>query len=371
MSRIVIAAAVLMLTASCDRTPPPLEHATLDFTTTVEGQEVVLTYEGTHDMMRDEDSDVRLLVLVHHDGRLNSVGSFNYVMAALDSAAADRPELRLPETTMVLSPGMIMDWHMIENPDRYGDRNYAWWDGWWRGGANSVVVPTVSNFELIDGLILHVADRFPGLRAVVQVGHSAGGQLVSRYAVGTTVHDQLRERGIYMRSIIANPSSHLYLDEQRPNLAAESGFIDYSDGVPLVDEESCHRFNNYLYGMEGLVPYMARRPLADVLDAFRRRDVWIFNGMEDNDPDRLDLDTSCPASLQGAHRLERGQRYYEYLGHFFGPDVYDSKFIELVPDVGHDGRGMYTSDQGKAIIFIDADSAAAALNHDPPSGSER
>jgi hypothetical protein len=356
-----ITAAMLTLTASCDRSPPPLEHATLDFTTTVEGQEVVLTYEGTHDVMRDYDPDIRLLVLVHHDGRLNSVGSFNYVMAALDSAAAGRPKLRLPETTMVLSPGMIMDWHMIENPDRYGDRNYAWWDGWWRGGANSVVLPTVSNFELIDALILHVADRFPGLRAVVQVGHSAGGQLVSRYAVGTTVHDQLRERGIYMRSIIANPSSHLYLDEQRPDLVAERGFIDYSDGVPLVDEEPCHRFNNYLYGMEGLVPYMARRPLADMLAAFRGRDIWIFNGLEDN---RIapDMDTSCPAALQGRHRLERGRRYYEYLGHLFGPDVYNSKFIELVPEVGHDGRGMYTSDQGKAIIFIDADSAAAALS---------
>jgi hypothetical protein len=224
-----------------------------------------------------------------------------------------------------------------------------------------VILPTVSNFELIDALILHVADRFPSLRAVVQVGHSAGGQLVSRYAVGTTVHDQLRERGIYMRSIIANPSSFLYLDRQRPNLAAESGFIDYDEGVPLVAAEPCATFNNYLYGMDRLVPYMGRRPIADMLAAFRTRDIWIFNGMEDNQV-RPDMDTSCPASLQGGNRLERGRRYYEYLGHFFGPDVYDSKFIELVPGVGHDGRGIYTSDQGKAIIFIDADSAAATLS---------
>jgi len=110
----VIVAAALMLAASCDRTLPPFEHASLDFTTTVEGLEVVLTYEGTHDVSQDVDPDVRLLVLVHHDGRLNSVGSFNYVMAALDSAAVDRPELRLLETTMVLSPGMLTDWHMIE-----------------------------------------------------------------------------------------------------------------------------------------------------------------------------------------------------------------------------------------------------------------
>ena len=107
--------------ASCDRSPAPLEHANSDFTTIVEGQEGVLTYEGTHDVMRDEDPDIRLLVLVHHDGRLNSVGSFHHAMAALDSAAVDRPELRLPETTMVLSPGMITDWHMIENPVRYAD----------------------------------------------------------------------------------------------------------------------------------------------------------------------------------------------------------------------------------------------------------
>jgi len=289
------------------------------------------------------------------------VGSFEFMMAGLEAAAIDRPELNLSETTMVLSPGMITEWHMVENPDRYGDRDYAWWDGWWRGGANSVALPSVSNFELIDALILHVADRFPGLRAVVQVGHSAGGQLVSRYAVGTTVHDKLRERGIYMRSIIANPSSHLYLDEQRPNLGAEGGFIDYSDRVPMVGAESCYRFNRFLYGMEGLVPYMDRRPMSEVLEAFRQRDVWIFNGMDDNDPDRADLDKSCSAALQGAHRLERGQRYYEYLGQFYGSEVYDSKFIELVPEVGHDGRRMYTSEQGKAIIFIDADSAAAAL----------
>ena len=362
MSRTAIAAAVL-LTLSCNGAPPPLEDGALDFVTTVDGQEVVLTYEGTHDVMEGVDPDVRLLVLVHHDGRLNTVGAFNDMIAALDSAAVDRPELQLRETTMVLSPGMIMEWHMIENPDRYGDRNYAWWDGWWRGGANSVVLPSVSNFELIDALILHVADRFPGIRAVVQVGHSAGGQLVNRYVVGTTVHDQLKERGIHMRSIVANPSSYLYVDKQRPNLAAESGFIDYSGVVPQVGGGSCPRFNHYLYGLEALVPYMARRPLATVLDAFRGHEMWILSGMEDNDPDPPDLDKGCPASLQGAHRLERGRRYYEYLGHFFGPDVYASKFIELVPGVGHDGRDMYASGRGRAIIFIDADSAASAIDH--------
>ncbi len=135
-------------------------------------------------------------------------------------------------------------------------------------------------------------------------------------------------------------------------------------------DESCPTFNQYLYGLDGLVPYMGRRPIADMLAAFRRREIWIFNGMDDNQV-RPDMDNSCPAALQGGNRLERGRRYYEYLGHLFGPDIYDSKFIELVPDVGHDGRDMYTSDQGKAIIFIDADSAAAALSDGSDLGSGR
>lgn len=89
--------ALVVLLASCDG-PPPIEHASSDFATIVEGQEHVLTYECAHDVMRDQDPAIRLLVLVHHDGRVNAVSSFTYMMAARDSAAADRPALRLAET---------------------------------------------------------------------------------------------------------------------------------------------------------------------------------------------------------------------------------------------------------------------------------
>lgn len=362
--RLLITVAIGMVLASCDG-PSPIEHASSNFATVVDGQEYILTYEGTHDVMRDQDPAVRLLVLVHHDGRVNAVSSFNYMMAALDSAGADRPALRLPETTMVLSPAMIYEQHVIDNPARYADGHYPWWLGGWRQGAESENPPAVSAFDLVDALILHVADRFPNLRAVVQIGHSAGGQVVSRYAIGTTVHDQLRERGIYMRSVIANPSSFLYLDRHRPNLSGDSGFVDYSGRVPSIAQEPCPDFNDYLYGMDGRDPYMMRRPIAELLAAFERRDIWIFNGLEDNNPAARDMDPSCPAALQGRHRLERGRRYYQYLGHVFGPDVYDSKFLASAPGVGHDGADMFASDQGRAIIFLDADSAATAMEERP------
>ena len=73
------------------------------------------------------------------------------------------------------------------------------------------------------------------------------------------------------------------------------------------------------------------------------------------------LDRDCPGLLQGRFRLERGQRYYEYLGHFFGPEIYKNKFLVLVPGVAHAGGEMFRSAAGKPIIFIDADSAAKAI----------
>jgi beta-aspartyl-peptidase (threonine type) len=235
------------------------------------------------------------------------------------------------------------------------------WDGGWREGVNSVNAPAVSNFDLLDGMVRHIVKFYPGVKAVVHVGHSAGGQLLSRYALGTPVYDELKARGIAVRYIIANPSSVLYFDRQRPDLIAGKGFVDYRNRVPFVDGRECVEFNTYKYGLDQLVPYMTRRPIAAMLASFREREVFMFQGLEDTDPNGDGVDRDCPALLQGRFRLERGKRYHEYLGHFFGLDAYKTKFIEFAPGVAHSGGRMFLSDRGKAIIFINADSAARAL----------
>lgn len=353
--------ALLALVATLACGERPLEHADRDFTTTIDGQPVVLTYQGTHDVHQDDDPDVRLLVLVHHDGRINPVTSFDFMTAALDSASIDRPSLRLSETTMVLSPSMIMGEHIDENPERYAGANYATWDGLWRGGSDSQTTPAVSNFTVIDSLIVTVAQGFPTLRAVVQVGHSAGGQLVSRHMVATSVDDWLRARGVHMRWVVSNPSTFMYLDARRPNLGADSGFLDLSAGPPEVDGARCEDFDDYLYGLNETPPYFHRRTPEEMVADLSGKDVWLLSGADDNDPDRIDLDRGCAANLQGAHRLERAQRYFEYFGELYGEDAYATKHIEVVAGVGHDGRRMYRSQQGRAMIFIDADSAAATV----------
>ena len=100
------------------------EHGRFDFPFTVNGQEHVLTYEGTHDVMRQPDPAVKLVVFVHHGGSQNPVTYFKHMKTALDAAAADSPGRNLPGTTMIIAPGMIGEQHIKDNPKRYAGKNY-------------------------------------------------------------------------------------------------------------------------------------------------------------------------------------------------------------------------------------------------------
>lgn len=340
---------------------PAEEHGQYDFPYVIGGHEHILTYEGSHDVVNDVDPAVKLVVFVHHGGRQNPVSYHERMQASLERADADRPGLSLLESTMIVSPGMIGNHHIADHPERYTNGHYPYWSGSWREGANSANQPSVSNYDLLDAMMLHIVDRFPGVRAIVQIGHSAGGQLVSRYSVGTPVWETLRSRGIALRFIVASPSSMLYFDRERPNLETGEGFVDYTSTVPVVNGSPCTGFNVYKHGFEEPVPYMARRTPAEMLESFRERDVFVLQGSEDNDPQADGLSTNCPDMLQGRHRVERGVRYYEYLGHFFGPEIYQTKFLEVVPGIGHSSGPLFLAEPVRGMVFIDADSAAAAV----------
>jgi beta-aspartyl-peptidase (threonine type) len=361
MKRVIAELIVLFYLASAPVLAQQQEHGRYDFPVAVNGQEYVLTYEGTHDVMKEPDPAVTLAVFVHHGGSQNPVTYFRNLKRALDAAAADEPGRDLVRTTMIISPGMIGKQHIDDNPKRYAQKHYPYWDDGWREGVPSLNKPEISNFDLLDAMVQHVADRFRGVKAIVHVGHSAGGQLLSRYSFGTPVYDALRERGIYVRYIISNPSSVLYFDRQRPDLITGKGFIDYRSRTPVLAEGECREFNTYKYGLDGMVPYMTRRPVAAMLAAFRKRDVYLFQGLSDTDPLGDGVDRRCPALLQGRYRLERGQRYYEYLGHFFGPDIYKNKFLFLAPEIAHSAGEMFRSESGRRIIFVNAETSSTPV----------
>ena len=71
MNRIICAAITALFCAAPAQAQQ--EHGRFDFPFTVNGQEQLLTYEGTHDVMRQPDPAVKLVVFVHHGGSENPV----------------------------------------------------------------------------------------------------------------------------------------------------------------------------------------------------------------------------------------------------------------------------------------------------------
>ncbi len=212
--------------------------------------------------------------------------------------------------------------------------------GWIDGQAASAPA-ALSSFEAMDALIDRLADRarFPSLRSIVLVGHSAGAQFVQRYAVLGRGEARAALAGIAMRHVIANPSSYAYFDDARPLPGGGFGALR-SDGCPME--------NRWKYGLEALPPYAAgARPRA-LERPYVQRDVTYLLGRLDNDPTLRALDKSCAAQAQGADHLARGLGFFRYLAARH-PGLLQR--LHEVPGVGHDARGMLTSACALAAIY--------------------
>jgi len=218
----------------------------------------------------------------------------------------------------------------------------AWdWTGW-MGGDPAMRPAPVSSFAVIDGIIDQLADatRFPALSQVVVVGHSGGGQVAHRYAVVTRGTAQLQARGIHSRFVIANPSSYVYFDENRPQ--ADGTFAPF-------DRAHCDNFDHWKYGPQHAPAYIGKTPFHDLERAYVARDVRYLWGERDCSPTHPALDISCAAQTQGPDRLSRGRAYFRYLQARHGNAL--AHQAAVVPGVGHDGDGMLTSAEGIAALF--------------------
>lgn len=213
---------------------------------------------------------------------------------------------------------------------------------WKQGDPSRTPGTAVSSFEVMDKLVAVVTDRerFPNLGAIVIAGHSAGGQYVQRYAAGTTIPEAYPHHHFVF--VVANPSSFVYLDERRP---VTGSVVDFS-----VPQTGC-AYNRYKYGLESRNPYMNRLRVDAIREQYRSRITTYLAGEEDTDVDDPNLDTSCAADWQGAHRLQRATAYANYMQLFYPGEGHR---LVPVPGVGHSSTSMFRSPEGRASIFVEA-----------------
>jgi hypothetical protein len=137
-----------------------------------------------------------------------------------------------------------------------------------------------------------------------------------------------------VRFVIANPSTYLYFDRQRPCAVADGRLV-----------------NHWRYGFDGAPPYVEDGPRPS-LARYLARDVTVVLGERDAAPGALLLEVSPPAMAQGRNRLERGLWYERHLHRLARAAGYPvrHRLIRLA-GAGHAAADVLAAAQVRDIVF--------------------
>jgi predicted esterase len=159
----------------------------------------------TSHSLENTNKDIKRLIVIIHGAGLNAEKSFstgNRIVEELEESK---------DQSMVIAPQFL-------EGIKQEEKGLLFWGRQWRSGGMSLSeglneeLPSVSSHGVLDKLIRFVSERNPEINQVIVLGHSAGGQFVSRYAAINNYHEDLKKQGISVYYVVANPSSYLYLD---------------------------------------------------------------------------------------------------------------------------------------------------------------
>jgi hypothetical protein len=315
------------------------------------------------------------------------------------------------EDILIIAPNFQYESDFMVHPnDAFWNSSKPWGD--WRVGAESDpqccgrAGRTVSSFDVLDNMLAMLTSKrlFPRMNKIAYVGHSAGGQMVQRYAMMSDLATLWAyDDEVDVDFIIANPSSYAYLDGQR---------FRYNCGDCKCDSDSCNctetctsppykslgrptsqnvgtqfpcyqwNYNRWPYGLGSFsddkgrsIPYALRGGLLNAeraLRSYKKLHVTYMVGQNDTCNDGLptcdascwkrdnylpeewpcfpnSMDKRCPAMLQGPCRRTRGYQYMKYLETLYGEPVHT---LREIPGVGHNASGMFGSEIGMRELFM-------------------
>jgi hypothetical protein len=283
----------------------------------------------SHSLDKKND-ETEYLIIIIHGGGLNAVKTFETGQRFIESFKVPK------DRYLVLAPQIIEGVKLEE-------KGLLFWDQRWKGGGMSLStglnkdLPSLSSFEVIDRLIDVSIKLNPGIHRIIILGHSAGGQFVVRYAAINNRHEILKQRGISIRYVVANPSSYLYLDKTRYKFPSKGKFLK----IQQEEFKDCPGYNKFKYGMEDLFGYAENLSKQTIRTRLLTRPVMFLLGAEDTDRGWM-LDKTCEAEVQGKNRYERGMLFQHHL-RTFTKSILNSQHIWMeIPGVGHNSAEIFT-----------------------------
>jgi hypothetical protein len=273
------------------------------------------SYFSNTDLTTPNSAITSAIIVVH--GSERNAGTYYNTMDVLTSQAGQGA------TAVVIAP------HFKLATDTLVEKELTFSDEGWLRGDPATNDAGVSSFDVMDKLLKQLTHGavYPNLKFITITGHSAGGQLTQRFSLGTQV--EYSAPRVHFRYLVVNPGSYLYLNSNRP----------------VAPDVGC-AFNDYKFGLEHLNAYQSRHRTDTLLSSYLKRDIVYLLG----EADQLtsELDEGCEARAQGSYRFERGMNYKARLDADFPTH---SHHLVTVPGIGHTEWGMYTSPNGKRILF--------------------
>ncbi|KAE8228186.1 hypothetical protein CF326_g6894 [Tilletia indica] len=312
------------------------------------------------------DSQARQAILMFH-GRDRDGDDYWEVANDVLRAAVQDGFPGASRDTLIIAPQFLST---IRNSGQYGSNQIAFADvNAWQVGEKATHPrgTRVTSFSAIDNLINRLADksRFPNLKRIVLVGHGGGGQLVTRYAVLSSIPPSSQ---VAIRFVVGDPSTNLYFTDDRP--------LRDSFDAQGSTKGTCPLYNTYRYGFTDLTKY---NPTAGSLSPsayfarFAQRDVVFTVGNNDK---AANGDQTCMAHLMGGSaRCTRTFMYWRYINQLAGttstaklsgfPGRFSSKLpnwsnltggklsaqLVIIPNASHDAEAVFHNNLGRGALF--------------------
>ena len=191
----------------------------------------------------------------------------------------------------------------------------------------------------MDTIYHRLINNFNSLEKIILTGHSAGSQMVVRYASGGRAEQSLTQTGVEFIYIPTNTPSFLYFDDNR--------VIDEGASAFDFGQTDCVNASQYKYGMENLNQYMEETGSEQIIQKHKSSKIIYLIGQYDFGGQT----STCARMVQGYSRLIRTHIYFSYLGYFYGDEVYDNNQMIEIPGASHDFNMIVSSECGMHALF--------------------